>query len=503
MKSEKNNNDYNKMIVIPPSNEVDVKSIVASIKSRILKTKMSYLNSLHENPIHFIDTWENGEYLVDGWYEPENIQGTRARWTKRAFSFLFNPSNSNHIILNVVAIPTSKSKLKLTLFIGEKKIESTIIDVVGEIQFKIPKIINSKNILFKFLLSEEHVPAKITGKLDNRKLGIAVKSISTLEQQVDASIYYKPLFEDSIIIKNLEMKLNSHINPEAFISYQSKLGFLKKILFRSFKIFTRVQVVFNRLTFESITNLHKYLDDLYNYNKHLEKRINEISRTGQDNKKPTFFDQIESDFYIYQQEKFRGSEELVISRMNEYKKYVKTVKKLNEQHPFIDIGFGRGEFFNILKNAGISNIIGVDINHQYVYSAQINGYSVSQGDAIEYLNNYQGKFSGASAFHLIEHLTFPHIYDLLYLIYEKLEKNGIIILETPNPENLQVASTIFYTDYTHKYKLSPALLELILEYIGYKNIQILRLTPMVTGVKTEVDRLLFGSQEYAIIAYKK
>ena len=44
--------------------------------------------------------------------------------------------------------------------------------------------------------------------------------------------------------------------------------------------------------------------------------------------------------------------------------------------------------------------------------------------------------SGVSGFHIIEHLSFEKLIELFDAAYHALAPNGLVIFETPNPENL-------------------------------------------------------------------
>ncbi|MGA2257676.1 MAG: hypothetical protein ABSG53_23695, partial [Thermoguttaceae bacterium] len=82
------------------------------------------------------------------------------------------------------------------------------------------------------------------------------------------------------------------------------------------------------------------------------------------------------------------------------------------------------------------------------------------------------------------------------------------ILETPNPENIRVASETFFTDPTHVQPLPSSLAEFLMQHAGFANTQVIRLhkrcEPDYTGQKY-VDELIWRltmEQDYAIIGSK-
>lgn len=219
--------------------------------------------------------------------------------------------------------------------------------------------------------------------------------------------------------------------------------------------------------------------------------------------KSLFWQRFSDQFYIFQQNKLRGNFTEIKKRQEIYLKYIKSIKKNKlDSFPFLDCGFGRAEFLELLREMNISNTIGVDINKNFVKYAQDKGFKVAQSDILEYLYLSQEKYSGISAFHLIEHMTFPQLFDFILMCHKRLIKNGILILETPNVENMIVSSTTYYYDHTHMQKLPMLFLQIMLEFFEFSKIEFLYLHPIKSIVSTETDRLLFGAQDLGVIAYK-
>lgn len=209
-------------------------------------------------------------------------------------------------------------------------------------------------------------------------------------------------------------------------------------------------------------------------------------------KKGLFYPKLANNFYTFHQNILRGSYEEIKKRQSVYLKYIKDIPKpLKNKNYFLDIGFGRGEFIDLLKEQKLKNIEGVDINKEYVLKAKQKGYVVFQEDALKHLYLSEKKYYGISAFHLIEHLDFQDLFDLLVICSKKIVKGGLLILETPNVENIRVGSSSFFLDYTHKLKLPSLLLKTLLTYLGFKKIEFLYLHPEE-----------FGAQDLGIIAFK-
>ena len=86
----------------------------------------------------------------------------------------------------------------------------------------------------------------------------------------------------------------------------------------------------------------------------------------------------------------------------------------------------------------------------------------------------------------------------------------MILLETPNPENLIVGACNFYVDPTHRNPMPPALVAFLLQARGFERVDIDRRHPadpalLLQGndeaIIAPLNRLLFGAQDYAAIGY--
>lgn len=302
-------------------------------------------------------------------------------------------------------------------------------------------------------------------------------------------------------------KIKYHINPENLFPQKTRLKWVKKLILRLIRVYTSAQIAFNTYTYEFLKNISEYLQLITSYLESLDSKETQIENSLQSLERktynPLFWQEHEDSFYVFQQKKFRGDFNTIKENQRTYLKYIQNLpQELKEKYAFLDIGFGRGEFLELLKEIHLPKILGVDINSYYVKEAKKKGFQVYQDDAISFLYNTKQKFSGISAFHLVEHLTFPQLFDFLYLIHQKLATGGILILETPNVENLTVSANSFFYDHTHKIKLPPLFLKSLLEYLKFKNIQIIYSSPIRENLTNDLEKAVFGPQDYAIIAYK-
>ncbi len=177
-------------------------------------------------------------------------------------------------------------------------------------------------------------------------------------------------------------------------------------------------------------------------------------------------------FYAALGEAFRGPEALVRSRVREYVKDLDTVRSLGK---VLDVGCGRGEMLQVLEEAGIE-AYGIDTNSLCVERCRARGLEVELADALKHLADVPTASLGAvTAIHLVEHLTTEELIEFLDLAMAALKPGGLLILETPNPENVLVSSTFFYLDPSHRHPLPPPLLQFVVASRGIIDIEIRRL----------------------------
>lgn len=211
-------------------------------------------------------------------------------------------------------------------------------------------------------------------------------------------------------------------------------------------------------------------------------------------------------FYVAFEDKCRGDETQLHSKLKSYLDFLPQ----SEQGLVVDFGCGRGEWLEILTRAKYK-AIGIDANNSMIELCQSKSLEVFNQDIIEYLAGLEpDTLTGFTGFHVAEHIPLDLLLRVFYEAHRALKPGGVIILETPNPENLLVASHTFYHDPTHRNPLTPTFMTFCAEYFGFKNILIHRMNPYpesarVRGIDPLTDRVnghLLGPQDFALIASK-
>ena len=218
--------------------------------------------------------------------------------------------------------------------------------------------------------------------------------------------------------------------------------------------------------------------------------------------------------YVGFERRFRGDPEAVAAALAE-----RYLDLLVANPPVVDIGCGRAELVEMLAKRGVE-AIGVDTDPSMVAEARDRGLDVRQVDGNSFLRSREpGSLGAIIATHLVEHLEFADLVELLELAATRLRPGGVFIAETPNPTSLVVLGNSFILDPTHLRPLHPSLLTFLCEGAGFRDVRLRFHAPAsdyhlpmidepdappwtkrINEAFAKLNQVLFGPQEYALIA---
>jgi len=150
----------------------------------------------------------------------------------------------------------------------------------------------------------------------------------------------------------------------------------------------------------------------------------------------------------------------------------------------VDLGCGDGDFLELLGEKGIE-ATGVDWDEKCCAAAKERGQKVVCQDIFEYLEGVEeGSVDGFFCSHLVEHLPYERVIDLLRLAHRALREGGKIVLSTPNVRGLFSHLEMFYLHFGHVTFYHPRLLGFFLQHTGYLEVE--------TGENPETTFPLWG-----------
>jgi len=218
---------------------------------------------------------------------------------------------------------------------------------------------------------------------------------------------------------------------------------------------------------------------------------------------------IPDEFYAPFEDRFRGSRDDIMGRVRVYLPAMREAGAGDPERPILDLGCGRGEWLQVLRDEGLS-ARGIDMNAGMIERSRAQGLEVDYGDAIVALRSTPSESLGAvTAFHLVEHIPFGAVVTLFDEALRCLKPGGLVLFETPNPENVVVGACNFYYDPTHRNPIPPEALRYLAEARGFADARIHRLHPPAVTAEEGMDMLpervraaFLAAQDYSIIARK-
>ena len=307
-----------------------------------------------------------------------------------------------------------------------------------------------------------------------------------------------------------------------------RLAGLKKTLLRAFRFLWRDQAAFNALTLEAFHRLRHESEARFGALRErsagIERELSEARRraaiqdarfalletparraeesAGRSPAPSGPAAELPAAVYSLFEERFRGAPESIAENQRFYVSFVR-----GAPGPVLDVGCGRGEFLSLLREEGIP-ASGIESNAVSARLCREAGLQVEQGDALALLaGKRSGSLGAVVAFQVVEHWRAAQIFSFLTEARRALSPDGVLIAETVNTDSLS-ALRAFFLDPTHVAPVPPAALAFLAGAAGFADMRVEYRAELpaserlaeATENDAKLNRLLFGPQDYALIA---
>jgi len=422
---------------IRPNDTLNIDEIMAEIRENIDKRKKN-LENITGLPYSKLFNKNSFINIKDSNLLKQNINDVNKRWAVTADIEIKSKIRvfGRIVILLKRLIRKTIAWLIYPIVNQQKDFNAAVTRSLNEISGTISPLINNQMMLIKEFTNKVSTLKVYLDELSNKiekneaiKLDEEIKSIeSTLGDKIKT-------LED-----NMQNFKNEYIDRNYIFSLEENLRNLNNDYVSKNNMFTLEENVRNLNSLGAGINENiTYINERLRRN---ERKISSLLVGPDDNtKKEVITSDYKSTYefdYFHFEQIYRGSRDEIKNRQRIYLDYI------NVNDSILDIGCGRGEFLELLEE---NNIIskGIDINEDMIAYCVDKKLSVERCDAISYItkansNEYDGIFMAQ----LVEHMKFDDLIKLLNLCYDKIKKDGKLIIETINAHTLYALVYSYY-----------------------------------------------------------
>lgn len=177
-----------------------------------------------------------------------------------------------------------------------------------------------------------------------------------------------------------------------------------------------------------------------------------------------------------------------------YRHQLREVLPADKNIKILDLACGTGYLLNFLSTAGYKNITGVDIGPEQVeLSKKVDNVKVICSDIFDFLEKTEDKYDLIFCVQLIEHMTKYEAIILLRNIRSHLNKNGKVVLLTPNVMSYGGMVAAF-GDFTHEIIFTNRSLSQLIRASGFGKVSVTGCGPVVHDLRSSLRYILYKTK---------
>jgi SAM-dependent methyltransferase len=244
-----------------------------------------------------------------------------------------------------------------------------------------------------------------------------------------------------------------HLNPRNAGLVNNLIQFTKKSMQRSLSWYTRSIQIFNDQVAKAVEEQGKAIVSIQQSLGRMEKDLLKLQNDAV-------------------QQPIRTVELAVQEQLAPYLEFFRGVS------PVVDLGCGRGEFLELLKQQG-TTAYGVDSDPYACEIARRKLVKVVEEDMLEHLRQLPDRsLGGIFSARVIEYLPAHLQTEFLALCSLKLKPGAVLVIETTNPDSRQGFGRVSCLDPTYLRPVPPELIKSVLESRDMRDVRISVLAPV-------------------------
>lgn len=169
-----------------------------------------------------------------------------------------------------------------------------------------------------------------------------------------------------------------------------------------------------------------------------------------------------------------------------------------EEKKVIDLGCGNGSIVWWLQQRGFAQTVGVDVSPEQIADGHRVGVpGLVHADVKDFLDKNEARYDIIFARDVFEHIPRDEIIPLLQRVLDRLNSDGMLVLQVPNGES-PFFGRIRYGDFTHELAFTRSSIQQIFGMTGFTSVECYAARPPIVGLTSLVRFIMWMFIESAL-----